>query len=336
MKPLIRCLALLTLQLAAALRAEGLAAPQSNPARSCLRGYFVPVPAGGRSDTGITVTLRGNSHVQQVNASLYGTFEFCGVPAGDYVLEAQANGFEVARIPLRNWDGRNLETGLMIRLLAAPGSTAPPPGAKTVNVKALSVPRPARAELTRFLQYADQQDWEKALSALVKATRIYPEYADAWTNMGIVYTKLNRAGDAETSFRKALGINPEEPVARRKLGLLYISERQFEKAIPELEAAAKLNPLDARTQTYLGHALGKTGHPQEAERHLKSALLLEPDMPQALYELGFAQLKQGRQLDALATFERFLDKGRTSPETEEVRALISQMRGRLSSSPDPF
>ncbi len=324
MKRLRWCWILVMLQLSVGPLVAGFPESQSDAGRDCLRGRILPSPTGAESSAGVAVTLHGSAYLQQVNAVMYGPFEFCSMPAGDYILEARADGFDVTRIPLRNWSGHDRES-LIVRMWPAPTQPAPFSGTKTVSIRSLSLPRKARAEMDRFLHFAAQQNWEKSIAALVKATEIYPDYLDAWINLGIVYTKLNRVVDAETAYKRAIEINPDEPVARRKLGLLYISRQQLENAVHELEMAARLNPQDARTQAYLGQTCSKTGNLERAEDYLARAIALEPDMPLALYELGFVQLRQDRRQEALATFERFLNRSPSSPESEEVRALVSRL-----------
>ncbi len=323
MEPLRWCRLLMMLQLSVGPFVAGVPDLASESGRDCLRGQILPSPAGAESSAGVTVTLQGSACLQQVNAVMYGSFEFCSMAAGDYVLEARAVGFDVTRIPLRNWSGRDQ---LIVRMWPVSTQPAPSSGAKTVSVRTLSLPQKARTEMDRFLHFAAQQDWEKSIAALVRATEIHPGYLDAWINLGIVYTKLNRVGDAEAAYRKAIEIHPEEPVARRKLGLLYMSQLQLEKALPELETAARLNPLDARTHAYLGQTCSRTGNLEKAEAYLERALALEPDMPLVLYELGFVHLKQDRRQEALATFERFLNHNPSSPESEEIKALVTRLR----------
>lgn len=144
--------------------------------------------------------------------------------------------------------------------------------------------------------------------------------------MGIVYSKMNRLEDAESAYKRAIEIDAESALPRRDLGYLYMRRRQFGKALAELEKAASSNPSDARTQAYLGYAFNQIENPAAAEEHLKRALALQPDMPMALYELGFAQIRLNQHQEALKSFERFLDQGISSPASDEVRNLVLKLR----------
>ena len=61
----------------------------------------------------------------------------------------------------------------------------------------------------------DQQRHEEALELSRTATGIEPHNAKAWTNLGIVLSRLGRGEEAMESLDRALSLDPHEQRARR-------------------------------------------------------------------------------------------------------------------------
>ncbi len=291
MKSLIALMIVAAVQLPIAdANAEQLPQPTSG---RCLNGRVVSThsTAGNRSD--IMVALRGGTYDQTINLRMGDIFRFCSIPQGDLLLEATAPGYKFWRWSLSNWSALALAD---ITIVLEPDSQSAPAhnGSPNVNVKALRVPGKARKEHERFLAQAAKGDWPKSLESLQRAVEAYPDYFDAWNNMGVILSKLKRDIQAEAAFRKALEIDPNSSVARRNLGHFCLVRGRRTEAQTELERAASLNPRDALAQAYLGYLMNETGRLAEAEEYLKKALALEPEMPLALHQLGLVNLKLNR------------------------------------------
>jgi tetratricopeptide (TPR) repeat protein len=292
----------------------------------CLRGRVISgLSIMGRREE-VLVMLEGTSYVDRVQTVMGASFSFCNIPQGDYSLEATAPGYKLWRSSLPNWSGSVMDTDVTIVLEPLSQPTLPPKGSKSVNLKALGTPLKALREHERFLQYAKKGDWLKSLESLEKAVAAYPDYFDAWNNMGIVLSKLKRDAQAEDAFHRAIEIEPKSSVARRNLGSFYFNRNRKVEARAELEQSARLNPQDPRTQLYLGRVLNELGQPVEAEEHLQEALALEPEMAPALYQLGFVNLSLNRTEKALYWFERYLKHATRSPASDEVRVLVDRLK----------
>ena len=83
-----------------------------------------------------------------------------------------------------------------------------------------------------------------------------------------------------------------------------LQSRDLAQAHALLLEATALPGADAETWLLLGVADGMQGNPAAAERSLQRALELQPDYPQALYNLGRAQRDQGKDADAADTLRQ--------------------------------
>src|SRR5256885_58270 len=69
----------------------------------------------------------------------------------------------------------------------------------------------------------------------------------------------HRYGQAEKDYREVLRLAPDDPVAMRRLGMLYYDQGQIAQAYPVLKKYSGLQPEDAEMQVKFGLALLATG-----------------------------------------------------------------------------
>ena len=91
----------------------------------------------------------------------------------------------------------------------------------------------------------------------------------------------------------------------------YLHQKRPDLAIPELQAAAEINPTDVATQGDLGVLLFFHGKPADAIPHLRAALNQQPGLAQFQGVLGLAELRtldfaQGRK-DLEAAFPQIAE-----------------------------
>jgi len=104
--------------------------------------------------------------------------------------------------------------------------------------------------------------YSEALSALKKAVRAYPDYGDAYYNMGVVYHALGLEEDAVKAYERAIDINPRDAGAHNNLGNIFIRQTRLSDAIRELEEAVKIDPeyKRARHNLALAYYLARMYH----------------------------------------------------------------------------
>src|SRR5262245_48114143 len=116
----------------------------------------------------------------------------------------------------------------------------------------------------------------------------------------------HRYGQAEKDYREVLRLAPDEPVAMRRLGILYFDQGQIAQAYPVLKKYSGLQPDDAEMQVKFGLALLATGDYAQAREAALQALSKRPGDEQALSLLA--------------------DAARSSEEIEDIRKAIEDLR----------
>jgi cellulose synthase operon protein C len=193
----------------------------------------------------------------------------------------------------------------------------------------------------------------EAAEALDKALTINPNATEALAAKGAAALMRFEVKDAETLAERALKINPNSPDALRLLADVHLFSGDAAAARRELEVARRVNPRDELTlgriaacqvlrrqaddlealakevSTFdskpavfyfqLGQSLDDCRRFDEAEKYLRKAAALRPNMPGPSNSLGILYMRLGREKDAAP----LLDKGFAA---DPFNVRVSNMR----------
>ena len=111
---------------------------------------------------------------------------------------------------------------------------------------------------------------------------------------------MGRDADAEAVLRDGMAEYPEEPTYRHSLGLLLVRQQQPEEGLTELQAAATLQPDNARFVYVYAVALNSLGRADEAVATLTAAKERFPGDFDIHWALATILRDQGRTDEARA------------------------------------
>lgn len=138
-----------------------------------------------------------------------------------------------------------------------------------------------------------------------QAVAVYPEYPDAWNNLGESYLLLlNQSDSAIKYFEKAVQANPELQVAYYNLGYTYQVTEQYEKAIENYERALELLPWEIKTMSNLSVMYEKTGNIDKAISLNEDIIKIDPDMDAPYLNLGAFAMRQGQHAKGIEYLEK--------------------------------
>lgn len=124
--------------------------------------------------------------------------------------------------------------------------------AKPQSNKSVSVPSQARDEFSKAKQAMLRKNWQEAQNILSLMTDTYPELAGVYTNLGIVYERMEQPEKAENAYRFAIKTNPLNFDAYTNLGVLLRDQGKFEQAEENYLAALKQWPHHQASLINLG------------------------------------------------------------------------------------
>ncbi len=138
-----------------------------------------------------------------------------------------------------------------------------------------------------------------------------PEYAEL-TNLGVAYLLLQRYADAVEIFERALEGAPGSPQNLLNLADARLLSGETQAAMGLYEKAAEAITQDPDPDALLtakGQALAHLGRQEEAIAAVQSALRLQPDNPQVVYESALVYMLVGEKTSALLHARHALELG---------------------------
>ena len=131
-------------------------------------------------------------------------------------------------------------------------------------------------------------DYETAGRLFGRAVEIFPDFPEAWNDLGNTHKLLNRRpARAAECYQKAIELRPDYAQAHYNLGNLHQQlPGQAAKAAACFEKAIRCQPGHAESHNNLGNAYVDLGRLDEAVRCYRTAMRLKPDFAESFHNLG--------------------------------------------------
>ncbi len=150
---------------------------------------------------------------------------------------------------------------------------------------------------------------ESALASLQQATRSAPRQALPHAISAAILAEQNRRDEAAAELRQAVQFSPETAVWQHTLGVWNEAAGNRAAALPCLQRAAELEPLNGEYHRRFAQALMRDGDPQTALVHFRKAASFLADESGELYaEIGKAALESDQPSEAYEAFRLAQDK----------------------------
>ena len=148
------------------------------------------------------------------------------------------------------------------------------------------------------------------------------DYASGWTA-----DPAQALDDAERWARRAVELNPDEPVGRMALGSALLWRRNHSGALAALRDMMSLDPNYAQGQSAMGLTLMYAGQPAEALQAFSVAMRLDPHFPPiVLHFVAQAHFALG---DHDAAIKLLKERIARNPGTDSSRMLLAAAYGHL-------
>jgi tetratricopeptide (TPR) repeat protein len=199
------------------------------------------------------------------------------------------------------------------------GATALP------DLAAAGAVSPRRARELRDLGNVciSREDYDQALAVLHQLVKLKPRDADAWHNLGFVFSRKGRLLEAQECYSRAIAVRPNFASAHGNLGNVLRVIGRVELAERSLRRALKLNPSDEAVRCGLGEALIVRGLLSEAQTQFRKVLKSKPRYLDALIGLGQIAAMEGRFAEAEELLKQALQ---SDPDSTSAWAHLARLR----------
>lgn len=158
--------------------------------------------------------------------------------------------------------------------------------------------------------YYQKGQFNVALEEVQRALQLDPEYADAYSLLGLINMDLGKHGEAEANFQRALRLDGENAELMNNYGWFLCQSGREREAIDYFRraAASRLYATPAMPMRNAGICSLRIGDTKAAEEFLRRAFELDAANPITKYYLARLYLRT-KQLDRARFYYGLLPRG---------------------------
>jgi len=171
--------------------------------------------------------------------------------------------------------------------------------------------------------YNEIKQYGNSLKVLQKVVDVYPNYINAWLNIGIAFHGTSNDKKALEAYEKTLVIKPDYAKALYNMGIIYMAQKNWVQALQAYKKAATLDPKNSMTHYNLGTAAANTKKYRTALTAFKKAAELSPQWAMAHEALGVVWFQYiGNKKKGLFHLKKALEIDPHIENAERIRGLL--------------
>jgi tetratricopeptide (TPR) repeat protein len=284
-------------------------------------------------NAGVALCDDGGNPLQQGPVTDSGEFAFQGLRPGHYILRVSAAGFQSAELHVDL--SFTSERGLSVYLKPVRPIPVPSPASDTISAHELSIPQSAHDLLTKGKKelYTDKNP-PAALREFQAATKLSPNYFEAYYQTGMAYLALQNPSDAEKQFRKSVDLSRNKYAdADIALGTLLLHRNESAEGETLLRQGLAANPGSWPGQFALGELELSRDRLEPALAAAETAARLAPQQPVVYRLLAVIHLRQKNYSALITALDSYIQLDPDSPTGIRAKELRAQAEKQLTNSP---
>ena len=238
-------------------------------------------------------------------------------------LRARLAGYRSQLVSLasrRSMDNPDVGVILLHRIAPTEGSI--------VSANSLRAPKDAKKAFEKGQEALKKNKPDDAMKHFQKAVDLYPEYAEAWDQLGKLQAdKGDRAG-AAASFDAAVKADPKFVAPLVDITLMQVEDKKWDKVVETSDKALKLDSFDY-PQLFFFNAVGNYNIHEfdAAEKSAREAERLDTRhlMPRVSHLMGQILLLRKDYAGAAEELKTYLRLSPNASDAAEVRKQLAQL-----------
>lgn len=206
----------------------------------------------------------------------------------------------------------------------------------TISMASLNAPKDAKKAYDKGAAAMSEQKWANAQKDFEKAVAIYPEYSQAWSDLGEVLREQSQPGEARAAFEHAIQVDPKYVKAYVQLTRMLVTDKKYQEALEITAKAFQYNPLEFPAIYFYDAVANFNLHQYDAA--LKSAeraaqLDVDHEIPRAENLVGTILAAKGDYPGAIEHLKKYLALAPKAPDAAQVQQEIDQLERRAQGAP---
>jgi tetratricopeptide (TPR) repeat protein len=154
----------------------------------------------------------------------------------------------------------------------------------------------------------DQFQYQESVQAFTEVTKLRPQYADAFTNVGLTEIVWEKYDSARRAIGKALALDPNSGRAHYYDGLLERRAGHTEEEIADFRKVVEMFPQSRDARRELGITYYQQNNNTAAIEQFEALQKIDPDDLAAHYNLSILYRRIGKKEEAAVQQAMFADK----------------------------
>jgi tetratricopeptide (TPR) repeat protein len=167
-----------------------------------------------------------------------------------------------------------------------------------------------------------ESDINGALADLNRAIELAPGGSSTLNSLGLLQSSRDANGEAEKAFKKAIDLDPQDPLLHANLAILYLDQGRMKEAKREIDTSIALDPsfdiaLLARGRYHL-----QTGERDKALQDLLAASTANPAHSQSQLMLAAAHYEKGDRIPSQQALDNADRLDKNDPVISAFRTAV--------------
>jgi tetratricopeptide (TPR) repeat protein len=244
-------------------------------------------------------------------------------PLGDCAIHAVLVGYRSDVILLA---GRTQSDSPNIGTIVLHPTTSSPAG--PVSAASLAAPKAAQKALAKGTEAEKNRKNEEAAKDLAEAVHLYPQYAEAWYELGKVQESMNDATTARQSFDMAVNADPNFTPPYMKIALLEEKAKDWKGLADTTSKLIKIAP-DSDPDVYWFNSAANYNLKDMAGAEAAARAGLKVDtmhrVPKFWYILGVLMGNRGDLAGAIDQYKNYLQYAPDGPDAATVKTQLAEV-----------
>jgi tetratricopeptide (TPR) repeat protein len=249
----------------------------------------------------------------------------------DCEVQAVLSGFrtESVRLSIRDTS----DDGRVGTIILHPLSRS---GALTISVTTAAAPAAARKSYDKALEFIAKEKWDAAESELTRAVKIYPMYAIAWNQLGLVRQKRNATPGAIAAWNESRKQDPKYVKPYENLAVLADGQGDWAASEQYSREWLQLDPDDFPA-AYLINAIAnaRLNRMEAAELAARNGLRIDRDRKVARlnYVLGLILMQKQQYAESAKCLRAYLELAPNARDAAIVREQAARLEHQAEAGP---
>ncbi len=161
------------------------------------------------------------------------------------------------------------------------------------RMRAIDPDSPETLLASGYLKSSIDSDLDGAVADFARGTEVAPGDATLWNGLGLAESARDAPLEAERAFRRAIAVDPDDPVAYANLATLLLDQSRVDEAGRLIEKALALDPSLDAAYTAKGRYYLQKGDMAKALEFTLAGSAANPADAQSLLAVAIAQYQSG-------------------------------------------